>query len=279
MVPGVSGGTVAFVTGIYDRLVNAIRAWRPRLWHVWRDDGWPGFWRSVDGAFVMILVAGIATSVISFAELITWALEHHRVLVMALFSGLVLGSALFLFRQLGPRPGAVWGMLILGCMLALLVYALRPMELPATLPWLFMGGAIAICAMILPGISGSFILVILGLYEPVLRAVIERDLPALLVFAVGCVVGLLSFSHALGLLLTRWRRATMAVLTGFLAGSLMMVWPWRLPESGNRNLWPSEYSLLSNEPSHLMAVLALLGFGCFLVLGLDWMARYQLRQR
>lgn len=279
VVPGVSGGTVAFVTGIYDRLVNAIRAWRPQLWQIWREEGWRGFWRAVDGAFVLMLVAGIATSIISFAELITWALEHHRTLVMALFFGLVLGSALYLFRQLGAKPGPVWGMLILGCVLALLTYVLRPMELPATLPWLFAGGAIAICAMILPGISGSFILVILGLYEPVLRAVIERDLPTLLVFASGCAVGLLSFSHALGLLLTYWRQPTMAVLTGFLAGSLVMVWPWRLPESGNRNLLPSEYTLMSNEPNQLIAVLALLTLGCFLVLGLDWMARSQLRQR
>lgn len=270
VVPGVSGGTIAFITGIYDRLLASIRSFRPGLLLQWRRLGWRGLWQSVDGAFLLVLLAGIVTSIVSLARLITWALENQRLLVMAFFFGLIIASCLYLARQLRPLRFSTAAVFVIGAVLALMVAWLRPAELPATLPWLFGGGAIAICAMILPGVSGSFILLMLGLYQPVLAAVRDFDLLKLLVFAGGCGVGLLSFSHFLGWLLTHWRQPTMAMLTGFLAGSLALVWPWQIRADGLlSNLWPGQYQLTTGEPAQLLPALGLILLGCGLVLGLD----------
>lgn len=279
VVPGVSGGTIAFITGIYDRLLAAIRSFRPGLLLQWRRLGWQGIWRAVDGAFLLVLLAGIVTSIVSLARLITWALENQRLLVMAFFFGLIIASCLYLARQLRPLRFSTLAVFVIGAALALMIAWLRPGELPATLPWLFGGGAIAICAMILPGVSGSFILLMLGLYQPVLAAVRDFDLLKLLVFASGCGVGLLSFSHFLGWLLTHWRQPTMSMLTGFLAGSLALVWPWQIRNDGLlSNLRPEQYQLATGESAQLLPALGLMLLGCGLVLGLDTWAGVRARR-
>ncbi|MGI9293032.1 MAG: DUF368 domain-containing protein, partial [Pseudomonadales bacterium] len=226
VVPGVSGGTIAFISGIYQRLLDAIRAFSPGAVQLLMREGVPAFWCRVDGTFLLALLAGIITSVLLFARLITVALANYPTCVWAFFFGLILASSGFLARQVSWR--AITGLLFLaGLLIALVIGELRPTQLDVQPVIIFGSGALAICAMILPGISGSFILLLLGMYSNVLQALHEFDLGFIAIFATGCGVGLLSFSHVLGFLLSRFHGQTLALLTGFLAGSLSMVWPWQ----------------------------------------------------
>ncbi len=266
IVPGVSGGTIAFITGIYQRLLNAVRAFRPRLWRVFRQAGPRGVWRSIDGSFLFALGLGILTGILSLARLISILLETAPVAVWSFFFGLIAGSALLLLRQIRPWSTTSWLALGLGVVLALAVAFGRPGELALTPLSAFTGGALAICAMILPGVSGSFILLMLGLYGPVLAALAAGDWALLLVFMAGCASGLLLFSHLLGYLLERWRPLMMALLTGFLTGSLALVWPWKVAgdSSARANLLPWEYASMAGDSLAILLpglLLMLAGFG------------------
>ncbi len=227
IVPGVSGGTIAFITGIYDRLLGSIRSFDVQALRLLGKGELAALWRHVDGAFLLALLAGIATSIFSLARLIGWLLDHHPVPLWAFFFGLIFASALVLLRQVdrwsGPRVLA----LLFGTGAALLVALSPAFTLGGGLVAVFVAGFIAICAMILPGISGSFILVLLGMYAPTLAAIRAFDVVYILVFALGAGAGLLCFSRLLHWLLARFHQETMALLTGFLLGSLVIVWPWK----------------------------------------------------
>ena len=229
IVPGVSGGTMAFITGIYDRLLASIRAFDlPLLRLLYRGD-LRRAWEHVDGAFLLTLVAGIATSILSLARVIAWLLEAYPVPLWAFFFGLILASALVLLRQVPHWSPARVLCLIIGLGVAAAIALSPVVALPPGLPAVFIAGFIAICAMILPGISGSFILILLGMYSTVLQAVKNLELAVMLVFALGAGLGLMCFSRVLHWLLRRYHAATMALLTGFLFGSLLVVWPWKHP--------------------------------------------------
>lgn len=227
IVPGVSGGTVAFITGIYDRLLGSIRAVDIAFFRrVLRGDI-AGAWQHVDGGFLLALVAGIATSVVSLARVISWLLDHHPVPLWAAFFGLILASALLLMREVERWNIQRLASFILGVGVAVTIALSPVMNLEAGLPGIFVAGFLSICAMILPGISGSFILVLLGMYSTVLAALKGFDIGFIVVFAAGAASGLMCFSRFLHWLLHRYHQATMALLTGFLFGSLMVVWPWK----------------------------------------------------
>ena len=227
IVPGVSGGTMAFITGIYDRLLASIRAFDLQLLRRLLAADFRGAWNHVDGGFLLALLAGIATSILTLARGISWVLEHHPVPLWAFFFGLILASALVLLRQVEAWHPLRLLVLLAGTAIAAGI-ALSPMiSLDVGLAGVFLAGFLAICAMILPGISGSFILVLLGMYGPTLTAVREFDLAYLLVLAVGAGCGLLCFSRLLHWLLQHFHQATMSLLTGFLFGSLLVVWPWK----------------------------------------------------
>ena len=227
IVPGVSGGTIAFITGIYDNLLGSIRAFDLAfLGRLFKVDI-KGAWQHVNGGFLLALLAGIATSILSLARLISWVLQNHPVPLWAFFFGLILASALVLLQQVEKWSFPRVLCLLAGVAVALFI-ALSPMlALDVGLAGVFLSGFLAICAMILPGISGSFILVLLGMYATVLSAVKTLDLMFLGVFAVGAAAGLMCFSRLLHWLLQRFHQATMALLTGFLFGSLAVVWPWK----------------------------------------------------
>lgn len=227
IVPGVSGGTMAFITGIYDELLASIRAFDLEfLRRMFRLDI-RAAWSHVNGGFLLALLAGIATSILTLAQLISWVLENHPVPLWAFFFGLILASALVLLRQVGRWSAGRCLSLLAGVAIASTI-ALSPMvDLDFGLPGIFIAGFLAICAMILPGISGSFILVLLGMYGPTLAAVKSLDLGYLSVLALGAGSGLLCFSRLLHWLLQRFHQGTMALLTGFLFGSLLVVWPWK----------------------------------------------------
>jgi putative membrane protein len=232
IVPGVSGGTMAFITGIYDRLLAALRCLDLAALRMLLRGQWRSAWQHVDGNFLAALLAGILTSVVTLARGISWLLAHYPVPLWAFFFGLILASALVVLRQVAYwRPGQ-WLALGSGAGLAAVV-ALSPTLAPVEpgLLSVFLAGFIAICAMILPGISGSFILVLLGMYAPILGALRDLQPEVLLVFALGAGSGLLCFSRLLHWLLRHYHALTMALLTGFLAGSLLVVWPWKRPLS------------------------------------------------
>ena len=227
IVPGVSGGTVAFITGIYDQLLDSLRAVDLEFLARLSRLDIAGAWQHINGRFLLALLLGIATSIFSLAQLVSWVLEHHPVPLWAFFFGLILASALVLLREVDN-----WSVLKVLCLLsagAVAVFiALSPvMSLEMGLAGVFLAGFLAVCAMILPGISGSFILVLLGMYSTTLVALKSLDLVFILVFVIGAGCGLLCFSRLLHWLLQRFHQGTMAVLTGFLFGSLLVVWPWK----------------------------------------------------
>ena len=227
IVPGVSGGTVAFITGIYDQLLDSLRAVDLEFLARLSRLDIAGAWQHINGRFLLALLLGIATSIFSLAQLVSWVLEHHPVPLWAFFFGLILASALVLLREVDN-----WSVPKVLCLLsagAVAVFiALSPViSLEMGLAGVFLTGFLAVCAMILPGISGSFILVLLGMYSTTLVALKSLDLVFILVFVIGAGCGLLCFSRLLHWLLQRFHQGTMAVLTGFLFGSLLVVWPWK----------------------------------------------------
>jgi putative membrane protein len=281
IVPGVSGGTVAFITGIYDTLLDSLRSFDLEfVARVLRLDI-KGAWQHVNGSFLLALVLGIATSVLSLARLIAWVLTNHPVPLWAFFFGLILASALVLLRQVERWNTVRVICLAAGSAIAGLIAFSPVMRMEFGLTGVFLSGFLAICAMILPGISGSFILVLLGMYGPVLAAVNSLDLTFLLVFILGAGSGLLCFSRLLHWLLHRFHQATMALLTGFLFGSLLIVWPWKqvldwvqdshgqLKPAQQVPVSPAEFQALTGQDPALWLCLALALSGFALVWLID----------
>lgn len=228
VVPGVSGGTIALITGIYDRLLAALSNVDVGALRMLARGDIRRAWQHVDGSFLLTLLAGIATAVLTLAELIHWLMAHHPLPLWSMFFGLVLTSAVWLVQQEVGRPDArAWLALVAGVALAASIGLSPAGELLSGTWGVFLAGALAICAMILPGISGSFILLLIGMYQPIIAAVTGRDLLTLAEFAAGCATGLLLFTRFLHWLLEHTRRTTMALLSGFLFGSLVTLWPWQ----------------------------------------------------
>ena len=228
MVPGISGGTIAFITGIYTRLIHSLSQLGPELLFTAKRQGIHAAWQRLDGHFLFTLLAGILISVLLLANLISWLLLHYPMHLQGFFLGMVAGSALLIARQISDwqltRLLALGG----GMLLASAVTHFLPSLHELSLISFFIGGAIAICAMILPGISGSFLLLIMGLYAPVLEAVRSFQLNYLAALALGCGFGLLFFSRLLRWLLDQHRQLTFAVLLGFVIASMRHLWPWQL---------------------------------------------------
>lgn len=293
VVPGVSGGTIAFISGIYEELLASIRSIGPDTLRVLRKEGLVAAWRQVNGDFLATLIAGIGTSILLLVRPITWALHHHPVLIWGFFFGLIAVSV-WLCGKLVRRwsAGSIVGAL-LGTAIALWIGLAEPGTAGDSLLFYFLAGSIAICAMILPGISGSFILLLLGAYLPVMTAVKQFDLPVIAVFGLGCLFGLAAFSRALNWMFRKHHDLTVATLTGFLLGSLYIVWPWkavlstRVVHPGKpdehlepfitRSIWPQDYGTITEmdrllgvtakDPHILGAVLlALVGASLLLVL-------------
>lgn len=283
LVPGVSGGTVAFVTGIYDELLSTISGVRWKWIQTLLRGEFKAFWQAGNVNFLLVLLAGIGTSVIALAGVFHFFLTHHPVALWAFFMGLVAASLPLMARTIARWDGQRWVAMGVGLVLALWITGLPPLVQSDDPLFLLVCGAIGICAMILPGISGSFILLILGAYAPVITALKEMDVLRIGAFAIGAVTGLLAFSKLLNLLLSRFRNTTLALLTGFLAGSLQALWPWKeatrllYTHSDGReewlkvNRWPLDQPH-PEDPAVLQVVLFCLA-GALLVSGLDFAAR------
>ena len=227
VVPGVSGGTIALLTGIYGKIVDSLNSLTDAsTWKALLSGKISEFWKRINGNFILAVGLGILASIFSLAKLMTLALENHPTLTWAFFFGLILSSLFFMLKDVKEWTLKDALAIVAGIVLGIVTCTLSPTQTSTEMWFIFVCGAIAICTMILPGISGSFILVILGKYDYIMQAVSELDLPVLLVFALGCIVGILAFAKLLHWLLSRWERITMLVLTGFVAGSLIKVWPW-----------------------------------------------------
>ncbi|WGH76554.1 DUF368 domain-containing protein [Tenacibaculum tangerinum] len=277
VVPGVSGGTIAFISGIYEELLNSISAINIGLLKTIKDQGFKAAWKQVNGNFLAALFVGIFISIVSLAKMISWLLEHHPILVWSFFFGLVLASIIYIAKQVTEWNVFSVILLLLGAIVAYYITTLNPLVSENSSPlFLFLAGAIAICAMILPGISGSFILVLLGAYKPVLAAVNNRDFTTIAIIGLGAVVGLLSFSRVLKYLFANYKNYTLVVLTGFIIGSLNKIWPWKkvLTYRTNSHGEQVPFNELSvspfsyeGDPQILYAVLlALIGFALILLL-------------
>lgn len=229
IVPGVSGGTVALITGIYERLLAAIGAADRAAIADLFAARFSAVWRRFDGGFLLPLLAGIATAVLTFAQGINWLMSHHPLPLWSFFFGLVLVSVAYLVgsESVAERASRLC-LMGLGILVAVAIALAPSTEFVGGHLGFFLAGSLAICAMILPGISGSFILLLLGMYGPVIHALVTPELSLLMVFALGCVTGLLAFSKLLNYLIGHRRGMTMALLTGFLLGSLTALWPWRV---------------------------------------------------
>lgn len=285
VVPGVSGGTIAFIAGIYDELLHSLSKLGPSALITWKQEGFLAAWKSVNGGFLLALFSGILISIKTFAHIITAALEHYPVLVWAFFSGLIAASIIYFgWKQKGWKI-VEWLACIAGAVLVYGISIATPAQLPGDWWMLFIGGFIAICAMILPGISGSFLLLLMGLYPVFLRAISDLDVVALASFGLGCVSGLLCFSRVLAWLMDHYHKITFAVLIGFLVGSLNVTWPWKevvlttVDRHGDviplvqQNVLPAQFALVSGtDPMLFGAVLTFL-FGVFVVLMTEFSGR------
>lgn len=227
VVPGVSGGTIAFIVGIYEELINSIKSINMSSLKLLFTGKITAFWKTINANFLLALVGGIAISIFSLARLITWLLETHPILVWSFFFGLVLASTWFVSKDIQKWNWKTVLFFAAGAVIAYFITVATPTETPTDLWFIFLCGAIAICAMILPGISGSFILVLLGKYFYIMEAVKTLDLKVMLVFICGAAIGITSFSRLLSYTLRNYFDVTIAMLAGFMLGSLNKVWPWK----------------------------------------------------
>lgn len=227
VVPGVSGGTIAFIVGIYEELIDSIKSINGESLKLLLTGKIAAFWKAINANFLLFLVTGIGISVFSLAKVITWLLTEHPILVWAFLFGLVLASTWFVSKDIKKWDWKTILSYVIGIIIAFYITIATPAETPTNLPFIFLCGVIAICAMILPGISGSFILVLLGKYFYIMDAVKTFNIPVMLVFICGAAIGITSFSRVLSFALRKFHDVTIAVLAGFMLGSLNKVWPWK----------------------------------------------------
>lgn len=280
-VPGVSGGTIAFITGIYEELIDTLKQFNPQAVRILFSEGVPSCWRYVNGNFLLALVSGILLSLVTISRVVLYLLDTHPIMLWSFFFGLILASTWSVIRHIKGWDTNLVATFALGSLLAYIITGQAPGSIEPSSLIVFLAGMVAICAMILPGISGSFILLLMGLYAPILGAIKELEWAILLVFMAGCVVGLLSFSRVLSWAFHHHRMLTLALLGGFMLGSLNKIWPWKytLSYTINRhgeevpmlqqNLLPSSYETLTGLNDWFWPAMLLMLVGAVLGILLD----------
>lgn len=284
VIPGVSGGTIAFITGIYEELLHSIRSIDLEAFALLRSFRIADFWKKINGTFLVVLLAGILTSILSLARLMTLMLATHPIHVWSFFFGLILISSPLILREIKKWHAGVIVLFITGIGIAYAVTILSPAQSPDALWFIFFAGALAICAMILPGISGAFILLLLSKYEYMILALTNFNTKVILVFALGCVVGLISFSRLLSWLLENYRYPALAILGGFMLGSLNKVWPWkevisfRFDSSGkqvpaiDKSVLPWEFFAKTGNDPLVFQAIGMMALGVFIVVLMEKIA-------
>lgn len=284
-VPGVSGGTIAFMTGIYEELIHSIKQFGPDALKILFSQGPVAFWRHINGSFLLALVAGVLFSLLTIARVVLHLLAEYPELLWSFFFGLILASVWSVCRHIGQWSSNSFTAFLAGTVAAFLLTSISPAAVEATSVVVFLSGMVAICAMILPGISGSFILLLLGMYSPILMAVKNLEVVTLSIFAAGCAIGLLSFSRVLSWMFSSFRTTTLALLGGFMLGSLNKVWPWKyttaytinahgeqLPLT-QENISPFSFESMTGQPSMLIYAIVLMLLGALLVFMIERVGR------
>ena len=283
VVPGVSGGTIAFIAGIYEELVDSIKSINLHALKLLFTLKLKAFWQQINGSFLFSILLGIGISIFSLAKLMTWLLEHYPIQIWSFFFGLIIASTVLVAKEIQRWHAGTVIALIIGAAVAYVITILSPSETPNAWWFIILSGAIAICAMILPGISGAFILLLMGKYAYILVAVSDLQFGILLLFAFGAVTGIVSFSHLLSWLLKKHHTATVATLTGFMVGSLNKVWPWKetletytdshgaVHPLVEANINPAAFEQLTGTPSFLWQAILLCIFGFVLIFGLEYL--------
>ena len=293
VIPGVSGGTIAFITGIYEELIGSIRSFDLTALRLLLRLDLRGFWKHVNGNFLVSVLLGIGISIFSLAKLMQYLLENHPIFVWSFFFGLIIASSWLVAREVKRWSIGTVISLVVGVAAAYVITVLNPVQTLTNPSWWFiiLSGAVAICAMILPGISGAFILLLMGMYSFVIGAVSTFQWSVLLLFAVGAVAGIISFSHLLSWLLEKFHGLTVALLTGFMLGSLNKIWPWKetletytdshgvIQPLVERNILPSTYAQVSGEPALLGWAIVFMAVGFFLIWGIEKAAAVLSRKR
>jgi putative membrane protein len=229
VIPGVSGGTIAFITGIYEELIGSISNINLAAFKKLKNEGISSFWKHVNGNFFVALILGIGISVLSLARAVTYLLVEYPVLLWAFFFGLIVGSAQLILKTVKKWDAKTVIGLIIGTAVAAYISTIHVVASGGDSWYIVLSGAIAICAMILPGISGAFILVLLGSYAMIIEGLKNLDFMIIGLFALGCLIGILSFSRLLKYLFENYKNLVLATLSGFLIGSLLKIWPWKNP--------------------------------------------------
>ncbi|MDD2491073.1 MAG: DUF368 domain-containing protein [Bacteroidales bacterium] len=277
VVPGVSGGTIAFLTGIYTELLSSIKSINFNNLKLLFKGKFREFSESVNLKFLLAVGGGILTSIFSLARLMQYLLVHHPIPLWSFFMGLIAASAIYVLREIGKWRFTHIIALIAGIVVAAWICLVSPSQTTEAYWFVFISGAIAICAMILPGISGSFILLLLGKYAFIMKSVTELNVPILIIFATGAAIGIVSFSHFLTWLLKKYYKPTLCVLAGFMIGSLVKVWPWKrvIDEVSHidRPILPGQYETLTGESAQLGLSLLFVAIGFSIVFIIEFMAK------
>jgi len=287
VVPGVSGGTIAFITGIYEELITSIKSIDLEAVRLLLRLKIGIFWKKINGNFLLALFSGILLSVFSLARLLRWLMSDYPVLIWSFFFGLIIASAIVITRKINSWNIARLTGLMAGTALMFFITRISPATTTDAYWYIFITGAVAICAMVLPGISGAFILLILGKYQFILAAVSELNIPVLLVFGLGIVTGILSFANLLSWLFSKYHDITISVLAGFIIGSLNKIWPWKetitetVTSHGDtvpvvqRNIMPHVYhDITGADPSLIPAVILMIA-AFVIVIILDRVSRHK----
>ena len=277
VIPGVSGGTIAFISGIYGELLDSIKSINLVTLKLLLTGKFAEFWKAINGTFLLSLVTGIAISIISLAKGLKYLLDNYPILVWSFFFGLVVASTIYVARTITKWNLGTVASGIAGIIIAYIITVITPAEANTTYWFIFLSGAIAICAMILPGISGSFILVLLGMYKFILEAVGNLELAVIFTFIAGAAIGIISFSNVLSWLLKKYHNLTIALLSGFMIGSLNKVWPWKevvktftdrqgeIKPLIEENILPGTYEQITGNQSFIFEAIALAAFGFVLI--------------
>jgi putative membrane protein len=278
VIPGVSGGTMAFILGIYEELLSSIKSFDIRFARHLLSLHIKDALNHCSWQFLTALLAGILAAIFSLARILSWLLDNHPVLIWSFFFGLIIASVVTISMHLKKLNISTFAAIFTGAISAYYIVGMVPVATPEA-PWfIFLSGVIAICAMILPGISGSFILVLMGKYQYILNAVNERDILTLCTFAIGAAVGLASFSRLLNWLFRKYHDFAIAVLTGFLIGSLRKIWPWKQTLQTTVDRHGKIVPLLQQNilPQHwnteFLLAIALAGTGFLIIIGMNVMA-------
>lgn len=277
VIPGVSGGTIAFLTGIYSELLNSIKSINFNAVKLLLTGKFAEFSKAVNLKFLLAVASGILISIFSLARLMQYLLVNHPIPLWSFFMGLIAASAIFVLREIGKWKFVHIVSLLAGIVIAAYICLVSPSQTTEEYWFIFISGAIAICAMILPGISGSFILLLMGKYAFIMKAVTDFNIPVLATFAVGAILGIIAFSHFLTWLLKKYYKSTICVLAGFMIGSLVKVWPWKkvLDEASHidRPIFPGHFETITGQSSELFLAVLFTLIGISLVFGIEFIAK------